>query len=253
MDEKEKMDPSIIKGLFDLGLMGIETSTDHGGAGASFTSAIVAIEELAKVDPSVSVMCDVHNTLVNTVLRKHASKELQDKYLPQLSAEKIGSFALSEPISGSDAFALKTTAKKTSDGYVINGGKMWITNGGEAELFLIFATLDPSKGYKGITSLMNLSSAFGAVFGTSVYGLILQHQIRAFMERALAFVTALAQAEGGQVTVPEISHLSMGAVPAFQAIYHTAQRYACLYLYGGAGLASLVAALCMGPHLTKRL
>ncbi|ORY82623.1 mitochondrial acyl-CoA dehydrogenase [Protomyces lactucae-debilis] len=155
MDEKEKMDPAIIKGLFDLGLMGIETSVDHGGAGASFTSAIVAIEELAKVDPSVSVMCDVHNTLVNTVLRKHATKELQDKYLPQLSSEKIGSFALSEPVSGSDAFALKTTAKKNADGdYIINGGKMWITNGGEAEIFLIFATMDPSKGYKGITCFL---------------------------------------------------------------------------------------------------
>ncbi|BFZ54872.1 hypothetical protein PYCC9005_001909 [Savitreella phatthalungensis] len=155
MDEQEKMSPEIIKGLFDLGLMGIETSVDHGGAGASFTSAIVAIEELAKVDPSVSVLCDVHNTLVNTVVRKYGSQELQDKYLPILSTEKLGSFALSEPVSGSDAFALKTRAEKTTDGdYIINGGKMWITNGGEAEIFLIFANLDPSKGYKGITCFL---------------------------------------------------------------------------------------------------
>ena len=133
--------------------MGIETSPDHGGAGASFTSAILVIEELAKVDPSVSVCCDVHNTLVNTVFRKYASQHLQDKYLPQLSTEKLGSFCLSEPASGSDAFALKTTAKKSEDGsyYTLNGSKMWITNSAEADIFLVFATLDPSKGYKGIS------------------------------------------------------------------------------------------------------
>ncbi|KWU47499.1 acyl-CoA dehydrogenase NM domain-like protein [Rhodotorula sp. JG-1b] len=153
MDENEKMDPAIIKGLFEQGLMGIETSPDHGGAGASFTSAILVIEELAKVDPSVSVCCDVHNTLVNTVFRKYASQHLQDKYLPQLSTEKLGSFCLSEPASGSDAFALKTTAKKSEDGsyYTLNGSKMWITNSAEADIFLVFATLDPSKGYKGIS------------------------------------------------------------------------------------------------------
>ncbi|GAA5904681.1 hypothetical protein JCM6882_008345 [Rhodosporidiobolus microsporus] len=153
MDENEKMDPAIIKGLFDQGLMGIETSPDHGGAGASFTSAILVIEELAKIDPSVSVCCDVHNTLVNTIFRKYGSQALQDKYLPQLAENKLGSFALSEPASGSDAFALKTTAKKSEDGsyYTLSGSKMWITNSAEAEIFLVFATLDASKGYKGIS------------------------------------------------------------------------------------------------------
>ncbi|GAA5854617.1 hypothetical protein JCM8547_004910 [Rhodosporidiobolus lusitaniae] len=153
MDENEKMDPEIIKGLFDQGLMAIETDPDHGGAGASFTSAILVIEELAKVDPSVSVCCDVHNTLVNTVFRKYGSEALKDKYLPQLAEGKLGSFALSEPASGSDAFALKTTAKKSEDGsyYTLSGSKMWITNSAEAEIFLVFATLDPSKGYKGIS------------------------------------------------------------------------------------------------------
>ncbi|GAA5923583.1 hypothetical protein JCM3775_000438 [Rhodotorula graminis] len=153
MDENEKMDPAIIKGLFEQGLMGIETDPEHGGAGASFTSAILAIEELAKVDPAVSVCCDVHNTLVNTVFRKYASDHLKNKYLPLLSSEKLGSFALSEPASGSDAFALKTTAKKSEDGsyYTLNGSKMWITNSAEADIFLVFATVDPSKGYKGIS------------------------------------------------------------------------------------------------------
>ncbi|KIM84031.1 hypothetical protein PILCRDRAFT_819063 [Piloderma croceum F 1598] len=151
MDEKEQMDPTVVKGLFEQGLMGIETSAEHGGAESSFTSAIIAIEELAKVDPSVSVMCDVHNTLVNTIFRKYATKEQQDKWLPQLSENKLGSFCLSESASGSDAFALQTRAKKDGDHWIINGSKMWITNSYEAEIFLIFANIDPSKGYKGIT------------------------------------------------------------------------------------------------------
>ncbi|KAJ7593462.1 acyl-CoA oxidase [Mycena floridula] len=151
MDENEQMDPAIIKGLFDQGLMGIEISADHGGSESSFTSAIIAIEELAKVDPSVSVMCDVHNTLVNTIFRKYGTKEQQDKWLPMLATEKLGSFCLSEAASGSDAFALQTRAKKVGNDYIINGTKMWITNSYEAEIFLVFANIDPSKGYKGIT------------------------------------------------------------------------------------------------------
>ncbi|KAF8644323.1 hypothetical protein AX16_008531 [Volvariella volvacea WC 439] len=151
MDENEQMDPAIIKGLFDQGLMGIETSAAHSGAESSFTSAIIAIEELAKVDPSVSVLCDVHNTLVNTVIRKYGTPEQQDKWLPLLAESKLGSFCLSEPASGSDAFALQTRAKKEGDHWILNGTKMWITNSWEAEIFLIFANIDPSKGYKGIT------------------------------------------------------------------------------------------------------
>jgi len=151
MDEAELMDPEIIKALFEQGLMGIETSADYGGAESSFTSAIIAIEELAKVDPSVSVMCDVHNTLVNTILRTYATKEQQDKWLPLLSESKLGSFCLSEAASGSDAFSLQTRAVKDGNDWVINGSKMWITNSYEADIFLIFANADPSKGYKGIT------------------------------------------------------------------------------------------------------
>ncbi|WVF69017.1 hypothetical protein IAT40_003791 [Kwoniella sp. CBS 6097] len=153
MDEEEHMDPEVIKGLFDNGLMGIETSADMGGSECSFTSAIIAVEELARVDPSVAVLCDVHNTLVNTVLRLYGSKEIQDKWLPDLATKKVGSFCLSEPASGSDAFALQTTAKldKSGDFYVLNGSKMWISNSAEAETFLVFANVDPSKGYKGIT------------------------------------------------------------------------------------------------------
>jgi len=151
MDEKEAMAPEVIKGLFEQGLMGVEISSDFGGAESSFASAIIVIEELAKVDPSVSVLCDVHNTLVNTIFRKYATPEQQKKYLPQLAQSKLGSFCLSEPVSGSDAFALQTRAEKKGDHWLLNGSKMWITNSFEAEIFLVFATIDPSKGYKGIT------------------------------------------------------------------------------------------------------
>lgn len=155
MDENENMDSDVVKAMFDNGLMGIETPEELGGAGASFTSAILVVEELAKVDPSVSVMNDVHNTLVNTCIRTYGSKEIKDKYLPQLATSKVGSFCLSESGSGSDAFALKSTATKNSDGdYVLNGSKMWITNSAEAEVFLILANVDPSKGYKGITAFV---------------------------------------------------------------------------------------------------
>ncbi|WFD42977.1 hypothetical protein MPSI1_001628 [Malassezia psittaci] len=154
MDEAEKMDPAIIQGLFEQGLMAIETDPDLGGAGCSFMSAIIVIEELAKVDPAVSVLCDVHNTLVNTVLRKYANDQLKQKYMPQLSSGTLGCFCLSEPASGSDAFAMKTTVKKSDDGkhYIINGSKMWITNSAEAEFFIVFAQGDASKGYKGISA-----------------------------------------------------------------------------------------------------
>lgn len=154
MDEAESMDPSIVEQLFEQGLMGIEIPEEYGGAGMNFTSAIVAIEELARVDPSVSVMCDVHNTLVNTAIMKYGTEENKRKWLPKLATDTVGSFALSEPVSGSDAFALATKAAKTSGGYKINGSKMWITNSMEAGFFVVFANLDPSKGYKGITAFV---------------------------------------------------------------------------------------------------
>ncbi|TPX38911.1 hypothetical protein SeLEV6574_g07525 [Synchytrium endobioticum] len=151
MDESEKMDPVILKGLFENGLMGIETETQYNGSNTSFTAAIVVVEELAKVDPSISVVCDVQNTLVNTLFRKYGSEPQKMKYLAQLATDTVGCFCLSEAGSGSDAFALATKATKHGDYYVLNGSKMWITNSGEAEIFLVFANVDPSKGYKGIT------------------------------------------------------------------------------------------------------
>lgn len=154
MDEAESMDPEVIKSLFEMGLMGIETPENLGGAGASFTSAILTVEELAKVDPSVAVLNDVQNTLVNTCIRKWGSDALKKKYLPQLATEKVGSFALSESVSGSDAFALKSRAVKKDGGYYLTGSKMWITNSFEADVFIVFANLNPDKGYKGITAFV---------------------------------------------------------------------------------------------------
>lgn len=154
MDEAESMDPAIVEQLFEQGLMGIEIPEEYGGAGMNFTAAIVGIEELARVDPSVSVLVDVHNTLVNTAILKYGSTELKSKWLPKLATNTVGSFCLSEPISGSDAFALATKATKTEHGYKISGSKMWITNSMEAGFFIVFANLDPSKGYKGITAFI---------------------------------------------------------------------------------------------------
>lgn len=154
MDEAEKMDPAIVEQLFEQGVMGIEIPEEYGGAGMNFTAGILAIEELARVDPSVSVLVDVHNTLVNTAILKWGSKDLQKRFLPKLATNTVGSFCLSEPVSGSDAFALATKATETPNGYKISGSKMWITNSMEANFFIVFANLDPSKGYKGITAFI---------------------------------------------------------------------------------------------------
>lgn len=154
MDEAEAMDPQIVEQLFEQGLMGIEIPEEYGGAGMSFTSAIIGIEELARADPSVSVMVDVHNTLCNTAIIKYGSEALKKKWLPKLATNTVASFCLSEPVSGSDAFAMATKASETADGFTISGGKMWITNSMEADFFIVFANLDPAKGYKGITAFV---------------------------------------------------------------------------------------------------
>lgn len=151
MDENMKMCPELIKSCFDNGLMGIETSTELGGSGFSFFGSILAIEELARVDPAVSVMVDVQNTLVNNIFFNFGNDFVKQKYLPQLAQKSLGSFCLTEMGSGSDAFALKTKAEKKGDKYVINGSKAWITNAAEADIFMVMANVDPSKGHKGIT------------------------------------------------------------------------------------------------------
>src|SRR5687768_18416087 len=154
MDEQGKLDPALIKQCFDLGLMGIETPEEFGGAGASFFTAILAVEELSRVDASVGVFVDVQNTLVNNALIKWGNNEQRKKYLPQLASERVGAYALSEAGSGSDAFAMQTRAVDKGDHYLINGQKLWITNGNEAEIFVLFANANPEAGYRGITAFI---------------------------------------------------------------------------------------------------
>ena len=154
MDQEQKMDPELIQSCFENAYMGIEIPEEYGGLGADFFSSILVIEALARVDASVSVMVDVQNTLVINAFKNYASKEIQDKYFPLLAETTLGAYCLSEPASGSDAFALKTTAKDCGDHWEINGSKLWITNGQEAGIFLVFANIDPSKGYKGITAFV---------------------------------------------------------------------------------------------------
>ncbi len=154
MDKHAKMDASIIKHLFDLGLMSIETPEEYGGAGASFFSAIIGVEELSRVDASVGVFVDVQNTLVNNALIRWGNPEQKKKYLMQLASEKVGAYALSEAGSGSDAFALTTRAVEAGDHYILNGRKLWITNGNEAEIFIVFANANPEAGYRGITAFI---------------------------------------------------------------------------------------------------
>nr|XP_033796885.1 short/branched chain specific acyl-CoA dehydrogenase, mitochondrial isoform X3 [Geotrypetes seraphini] len=151
MDVNAKMDSSIFQGLFKQGLMAMEIEEEYGGTGASFFSSVLAIEELAKVDPSVSLVCDVQNTIINTLFRKFGTEEQKRAYLPQLAKDMIGSFCLSEAESGSDAFSLKTVAEKKKDYYIITGSKMWITSAEQAGVFLVMANAAPSSGYRGIT------------------------------------------------------------------------------------------------------
>src|SRR3954453_2315988 len=154
MEHASKLDADLIKQCFELGLMAIESPEEYGGAGSTIFNAIIAIEELARVDASVSVFVDVHNTLVTNALMRWANDEQKKKYLPQMAESRVGAYALSEAASGSDAFALKTRAVDKGDYYELSGQKLWITNGNEAEIFIVFATVDPSAGYKGITAFI---------------------------------------------------------------------------------------------------
>src|SRR5215212_2573642 len=154
MDEHAKMAPEVLRQLFELGLMGVETPEEFGGTGASFFMAIIGVEELSRVDPSVGVLMDVQNTLVNNALIRWGSPEQKRKYLPRLASDTVGAYALSEAGSGSDAFAMRTTAADAGDHYRINGQKLWITNGMEAEIFVVFANAKPEEGYKGITAFV---------------------------------------------------------------------------------------------------
>ena len=154
MDEQQHMDPALIRQLFELGLMGIEIPVEFGGAGGTFFEAILAVEEISAADPSVGVLVDVQNTLSINALLRWGNEEQKRRILSKMATDTVGAYALSEAGSGSDAFALQTRAEKRADGYALNGQKLWITNAKEAGVFIVFATVDPSAGYKGITAFI---------------------------------------------------------------------------------------------------
>ncbi len=154
MDEHAKMPRELIDKLFELGIMGIEIPESHAGAGASFFHSVLAVESLSRVDPSVGVLVDVQNTLVINAVMRWGSEQLKHKYLPKLASSVVGAYCLSEAGSGSDAFALTTRAVERGDGYAITGRKLWITNGNEADVFIVFATINPEAGYRGITAFL---------------------------------------------------------------------------------------------------
>ncbi len=165
MDEEGRMDPDLIPELFELGLMGIEVPEKWNGAGSSFFTAVLVVEELSRIDPSVGVLVDVQNTLVNNCILRYGSEDLKARYLPRLASEIVGAYALSEAGSGSDAFALQTRARRDGDDYIIDGRKLWITNGGEAGAFIIFANANPEAGYRGITAFVVERDADGFAVG----------------------------------------------------------------------------------------
>jgi alkylation response protein AidB-like acyl-CoA dehydrogenase len=154
MDEEAHFDPELLREFFDLGLMGIEIPEEYGGAGGTFFQSILAIEEISYADASAGVIVDVQNTLVSNIFLRWASEDLKRRYFPRLVKDTLGAFALSEAGSGSDAFAMACRAAESEGGFVINGQKLWITNGHEAGLFIVFANVNPSAGYKGITAFV---------------------------------------------------------------------------------------------------
>src|SRR5689334_15334298 len=154
MEKAGKIDQDLLPKYFELGLMGIEVPEEYGGAGGNLFMVTIAVEEISKIDAAAAIVCDVQNTLVEFPLLKYGSDAQKSKYLPQLTSEVVGAYALSESGSGSDAFGLATRAEKRGDKWILNGQKLWITNGAEAGIFVVFANADPAAGYRGITAFI---------------------------------------------------------------------------------------------------
>src|SRR5437763_699161 len=154
MEKAGRIDPALLPKYFELGLRGIEVPEQYGGAGGSLFMVALAVEEISKYDAAAAIVVDVQNTLVNYPIARYGSEALKAKYLPRLTSDTIGAYALSEPGSGSDAFALATRAERRGDSWILTGRKMWITNGAEAGIFVVFANTNPSAGYKGITAFV---------------------------------------------------------------------------------------------------
>jgi alkylation response protein AidB-like acyl-CoA dehydrogenase len=154
MDRDGRINPAVIRQFFEMGFMGVDIPEIYGGSGGTFFMAILAVEELSRVDAAASVIVDVQNTLVNNAIARWGTEKLKRSYLPRLCGDTIGAYALSEAGSGSDAFGLATRALKRDGGYLLNGRKLWITNAAEADIFIVFATIDPTKGHRGITAFV---------------------------------------------------------------------------------------------------
>ena len=154
MDASQQMDRSVVEQLFELGVMAVEIPESYGGTGADFFTSVLVVEELSRVDPAVGVLVDVQNTLVINAILRWANEDLKARYLSRLASDTVGAYALSESGSGSDAFALACRATQDGDDWLLNGQKLWITNGNEAGIFIVFATVDPAAGYKGITAFI---------------------------------------------------------------------------------------------------
>ncbi len=165
MEKSGRIDPALIKAYFEMGLMGIQAPEAHGGAGGSVMMVTLAVEEISRVDAAAAIMVDVQNTLVAHPMLTSATAEQLARWMPRLCSDTVGAYALSEASSGSDAFALQTRATKADGGWRLNGRKLWITNGAEAGLYIVFANVDPSKGYKGITAFVVERSATGFSVG----------------------------------------------------------------------------------------
>ncbi|HKW11607.1 MAG TPA: acyl-CoA dehydrogenase family protein [Gemmatimonadaceae bacterium] len=154
MEREGKIDRALITKFFEMGLMGVEVPESLGGSEGSLMMVALAVEAISRVDPAAAILMDVQNTLVNYPIRTYGSDFLKTTYLPQLTGEKVGAYALSEPASGSDAFGMQTRAEERGDGWVLTGRKLWITNGAEAEIYVVFANANPGAGYKGITAFV---------------------------------------------------------------------------------------------------
>jgi alkylation response protein AidB-like acyl-CoA dehydrogenase len=165
MDEEQHLDAGLLRRLFELGLMGVEIPEEFGGSAGTFFDSVLAVEMLSAVDPAVALVVDVQNTLVASAMLRWGTPEQQKKYLPRLAADTVGAYALSEAGSGSDAFALQTRAEKRGNEYALSGRKLWISNAKEAGLFIVFATVDASAGYKGITAFLLEKGAPGLSVG----------------------------------------------------------------------------------------
>jgi alkylation response protein AidB-like acyl-CoA dehydrogenase len=154
MEREAKIDPALITKFFEMGLMAVEVPESLGGSDGSLMMVALAVEEISKVDPAAAILMDVQNTLVNYPIRTYGSDYVKSTYLPQLAREKVGAYALSEPASGSDAFGMQSRAEQRGDRWILTGRKLWITNGAEAEIYVVFANANPSAGYKGITAFV---------------------------------------------------------------------------------------------------